>query len=147
MPWPGTVHPRSPTRTDTCPRNGLAPTRRTPPTSSGGCWRRWYRSAVRVLAWAAGRCATPGGTWWTRSGTWRTGCQWDALPVDFPPAPLVKHYFTVWTRDGTLTRLHNTLREQVRQVEARNATPTAAIIDSQSVKAAENVWRSSRGYD
>ena len=77
----------------------------------------------------------------------RTGCQWDALPVDFPPSPLVKHYFTVWTRDGTLTRLHNTLREQVRQLEARNATPTAAIIDSQSVKAAENVWRSSRGYD
>jgi transposase len=48
----------------------------------------------------------------------RTGCQWDALPVDFPPAALVKYYFTVWTRDGSLGRIHNTSREQVRQVEA-----------------------------
>jgi putative transposase len=77
----------------------------------------------------------------------RTGCQWDALPVDFPPPPLVKHYFTVWTRDGTLTRLHNTLREQVRQVEGRNATPSAALVDSQSVRAAETVGRPSRGFD
>jgi transposase len=77
----------------------------------------------------------------------RTGCQWDALPVDFPPAPLVKHYFTTWTRDGTLTRLHNTLREQVRHVEGRNAQPSAALIDSQAVRGAETVGRLSRGYD
>lgn len=77
----------------------------------------------------------------------RTGCQWDALPADFPPASLVKHYFTRWTRDATLTRLHNTLREQIRQVEGRNPDPTAALVDSQSVRAAETVARSSRGYD
>jgi putative transposase len=77
----------------------------------------------------------------------RTGCQWDALPVDFPPASLVKHYFTVWTRDGTLNRLHNTLREQVRQVEGRTAAPSAALIDSQSVRGADTVGRASRGYD
>jgi putative transposase len=77
----------------------------------------------------------------------RTGCQWDALPVDFPPAPLVKHYFTTWTRDGTLSRIHHTLREQVRQVEGRHTQPSAALADSQTVRAAETVGRSSRGFD
>jgi transposase len=62
----------------------------------------------------------------------RTDCQWDARPADFPPAALVKHYFTVWTRDGTLDRLHNTLREQIRQVEGRNLDPSAALVDSQT---------------
>lgn len=77
----------------------------------------------------------------------RTGCQWDALPVDFPPHPLVKHYFTTWTRDGTLARIHNTLREQVRQVEGRTADPSAALVDAQAVRGAETVSRSSRGFD
>jgi transposase len=77
----------------------------------------------------------------------RTGCQWDALPADFPPWPLVRHYFTVWTRDGTLNRIHNALREQVRQVEGRTAQPSAALVDSQSVRGADTVGRPSRGYD
>jgi transposase len=77
----------------------------------------------------------------------RTGCQWDALPVDFPPAPLVKHYFTVWTRDGTLNQLHNTLREQVRQVEGRTPDPTGALIDSQTVRGDHTVPKASRGFD
>jgi len=77
----------------------------------------------------------------------RTGCQWDALPIDFPAAPLVKHYFTVWTRDGTLARVHNTLREQVRQAEGRNPLPSAALVDAQAVRAAETVARHTRGFD
>ncbi len=77
----------------------------------------------------------------------RTGCQWDALPADFPPAALVKHYFTTWTRDGILTRIHHTLRAQVRQVEGRNREPSAALIDSQTLRGAETVPRTSRGYD
>jgi putative transposase len=77
----------------------------------------------------------------------RTGCQWDALPVDFPPPALVKHYFTTWTRDGTLNRIHNTLREQVRLVEGRTVDPSAALMDSQTVRAAETVGRPQRGYD
>lgn len=77
----------------------------------------------------------------------RTGCQWDALPVDFPPTPLVKHYFTVWTRDGTLNQLHNTLREQVRQVEGRTPDPTGALIDSQTVRGDQTVPKASRGFD
>jgi putative transposase len=78
----------------------------------------------------------------------RTGCQWDALPADFPHHKLVYHYFTTWTRDGTLNRMHDSLREQVReQVEGRNRQPTAAVLDSQTVRAAETVGRASRGYD
>jgi putative transposase len=77
----------------------------------------------------------------------RTGCQWAALPVDFPPPALVKHYFTTWTRDGTLNRIHNSLREQVRQVQGRNRDPSAALMDSQTVRAAETVGRPDRGYD
>jgi transposase len=75
------------------------------------------------------------------------GCVWRALPIDFPPWPTVYHYFRTWTRDGTLTRLHAGLREQVRVAEGRNASPSAAIVDSQSVRAAETVATSSRGYD
>jgi transposase len=77
----------------------------------------------------------------------RTGCQWPALPADFPPWPTVYHYFRTWTRDGTLTRLHDGLRVQVRQAEGRAADPTAAAADSQSVRGAETVTRASRGYD
>jgi len=78
----------------------------------------------------------------------RTGCQWDALPADFPHPKLVYHYFKTWAADGTLTRMHNHLREQVRhQCEDRDAAPTASLVDSQSVRGAETVGRASRGYD
>jgi transposase len=78
----------------------------------------------------------------------RTGCQWDALPADFPHHKLVYHYFKAWTADGILNRLHNHLREQVRpQVEARDRQPTAALVDSSSLRGAETVGRPSRGYD
>jgi transposase len=52
-----------------------------------------------------------------------------------------------WNRDGTLARMHNGLREQVRLAEGRHADPSAAILDSQSVRAAETVARTSRGFD
>jgi len=74
-------------------------------------------------------------------------CVWRALPVDFPPWPIVYHYFRTWNRDGTLTALHAGLREQIRQAEGRYVEPSAAILDSQSVRAAETVARSSRGFD
>jgi transposase len=78
----------------------------------------------------------------------RTGCQWAALPADFPHPKLVYHYFKTWTADGTLSRIHDILREQVRvKVEHRTSQPSAALIDSQSVRAAETVGRASRGYD
>lgn len=75
------------------------------------------------------------------------GCVWRALPADFPPWKTVYDYHARWTADGTVNHLHNTLREQVRAAAGRNPEPTAAIIDSQSVRAAETVARTSRGYD
>jgi transposase len=75
------------------------------------------------------------------------GIKWRALPADFPPWSTVYNFFAAWEADGITQLLLDMLRERVRLAEGRTATPTAAIIDSQSVKAAENVWRASRGYD
>ena len=66
-----------------------------------------------------------------------TGCQWRAIPRDLPPKSSVYDYFDLWTYDGTLERIHYALYEQCREREQREASPTAAIIDSQSVKSAE----------
>src|SRR6202167_5421167 len=70
-----------------------------------------------------------------------TGCQWRAIPKDLPPRSSVYDYFDLWTYDGTLERIHHTLYEQCREQEQREASPTAAIIDSQSVKSAEKGGR------
>ena len=66
-----------------------------------------------------------------------TGCQWRAIPKDLPPKSSVHGYFDLWTWDGTLDRIHHALYEQCREQDQRDASPTAAIIDSQSVKSAE----------
>jgi len=66
-----------------------------------------------------------------------TGCQWRHLPKDFPPRSTVWEYFDLWSYDGTLARIHETLYVALRAAEGREASPTAAIIDSQSVKSAE----------
>lgn len=67
----------------------------------------------------------------------RTGCGWDHLPHDLPPKGTVYDYFRRWTRDGTLQRLHDTLRDAVRRQAGREPRPTAAILDTQSVKTTE----------
>jgi transposase len=67
----------------------------------------------------------------------RTGCQWRALPHDLPPWGTVAYYFYAFRRDGTWQRLHDTLRQDVRVAAGREPTPSAACIDSQSVKATE----------
>lgn len=66
-----------------------------------------------------------------------TGCQWAALPKDLPPRSTVNDYFRRWDWDGTLMRIHHALYVQCREAAGREASPTAAIIDSQSVKGAE----------
>ena len=66
-----------------------------------------------------------------------TGCQWRAIPKDFPPKSTVYGYFDLWTYDGTLERIHHVLYVMCREAEGREASPTAAVIDSQSVKSAE----------
>jgi transposase len=66
-----------------------------------------------------------------------SGCQWRMLPKDFPPRSTVHEYLMLWEWDGTLNRIHHALYVQVRELAGKEASPTAAIIDSQSVKAAE----------
>ena len=66
-----------------------------------------------------------------------TGCQWAALPKDLPPRSTVNDYFLRWDWDGTLGRIHHALYVRCREQAGREASPTAAIIDSQSVKGAE----------
>jgi putative transposase len=67
----------------------------------------------------------------------RTGCQWRALPHDFPPWSTVWNYFRTWRNDGSWHRLHTALRERTRTSQGREPTPSAAIIDSQSVKTSQ----------
>jgi transposase len=66
-----------------------------------------------------------------------TGCQWRAIPKDLPARSTVHGYLDLWDYDGTLQRLHHTLYVQCRERAGREPGPTAAIIDSQSVKSAE----------
>ena len=66
-----------------------------------------------------------------------TGCQWKALPKDLPPKSTAHFYFMLWDWDGTLERIHHALYVETREREGREASPTAAIIDSQSGKAAQ----------
>ena len=65
------------------------------------------------------------------------GCQWAALPKDLPPRSTAWAYFDLWEWDGTLERIHHALYIAVREQEGREASPTTAIIDSQSAKGAQ----------
>jgi transposase len=75
------------------------------------------------------------------------GPVWRALPADFPPAWTVYWWAAKWEADGSAARMHDELRERIRLAAGRNSCPTAAIIDSQSVKGSEMVARTGRGYD
>jgi transposase len=77
----------------------------------------------------------------------RGGIAWAALPREFPPHQTVYGIFTRWTRHGVWQRIHDALRDQVRVHDRRHPLPTAAIIDSQSVRGADTVPRHSRGFD
>lgn len=67
----------------------------------------------------------------------KTGCQWKMLPSDFPHYSTVYYHFREWSKKGTWERINDRLRKQLRQQEGRDAEPSAAIVDSQSVKTTE----------
>ncbi|GAB1646729.1 IS5 family transposase [Krasilnikovia sp. MM14-A1259] len=75
------------------------------------------------------------------------GCKWRALPADFPPWQTVYGFFARWARTGVIGVLRDQLRRMIRVRAGRCPLPVTAIIDSQSIKAAETVGRASRGYD
>jgi transposase len=66
-----------------------------------------------------------------------TGCQWRYIPKDLPPRSTLHDYLTRWNHDGTLRRIHHELYVACRDDAGREASPTAAVIDSQSVRSAE----------
>ena len=66
-----------------------------------------------------------------------TGCQWRYVPKDLPPKSTLHDYLARWSDDGTLDKIHHTLYVKCREMMDREASPTACVIDSQSVKSAE----------
>jgi transposase len=66
-----------------------------------------------------------------------TGCQWRYVPKDLPPKSTLFGYFDLWNWDGTLDRIHHALYVKCREAMDREASPTACVIDSQSVKSTE----------
>lgn len=103
-------------------------------------------------AWLAGRGGRPA-SWFMRDIVdairylTHNGPVWRALPADFPPAGTVYWWTDKWQADGSTERMHDDLRDRVRLAAGRKRQPSAAVIDSQSVKGSEMIAADRRGYD
>ena len=130
---------------------------------SAGRVRR-YPSDTTDAQWAVIDALLPDPAWLTGKGGRRevhcrrqvvdaifyvvdNGIKWRALPADFPPWSTVYNFFAAWEAAGVTQRVLDSLRDRVRVGEGRVAMPSAAIIDSASVRSAETVATASRGYD
>ena len=136
-----------------CP-GGISRSRRTcryPSDMTGAEWAV-CEPLLSAPAWLAGRGGRPA-SWCMRDIVdairylTHNGPVWRALPADFPPAGTVYWWADKWQADGSAERMHDDLRDRVRAASGRTAAPTAAIIDSQSVKGSEMIARARRGYD
>ncbi|HZI77582.1 MAG TPA: IS5 family transposase [Gemmatimonadales bacterium] len=146
------------------PEPGVAACRCCPGGISRSTRTRRYPSDMSEAEWAVCEPLLPAPAWLTgrggRPASWcmrdivdairyltHNGPVWRALPADFPPAGTVYWWADKWQAGGSTERMHDDLRERVRTAAARKVAPTAAIIDSQSVKGSEMIARPCRGYD
>ena len=77
----------------------------------------------------------------------KTGCQWRSLPHDFPAWPVVYYYFSTWQKTGVWAEVNHALVQQCRETAGRTPTPSAACIDSQSVKGSSESGSDASGFD
>ena len=144
---------RDATRCRCCP-GGVSRSRRTRRYPSDMTDAEWavIEPVLPAPAWQAGRGGRPGEH--CRRDVVdairylvKEGITWRAMPIDFPPWQSVYYSVATWQASGATAAMHNELREQVRTAAGRHRDPSAAIVDSQSVRAAETVARDQRGYD
>jgi transposase len=134
-----------------CARPGCRRPRRYPSDTTDAEWAL-IAPLLPVPAWRSGRGGRPE-THCRRAVVdairyvTHNGCVWRALPADFPPWRTVYGIYQRWNASGAVLALHDQLRALARRAGGRSAEPTAAVIDSQSVRAAPTVPKASRGWD